>query len=372
MMQRNYVIFLLTAIVSTRLNGYIRELGQNEVRSIAEECMCAEREALGDHSGNLKFGVVPYALSCLDSQSNAYIITVSSVNLDVKGNSYDIRSYISLTNTPFAYDTFTDGNDLYARDSECFLLKRQGEQPTLLFSHVQNRRLGNDEWQIEYKTKRIDFDAQGRPYGVSLPDGGLSLFRSPGFVSIEECGPWILKETNAVVETAPVIPPLTNRVIACSDKAGAVAVYRATRAQTGTNVTGAVSAVFFDVNRDGDCDAYLTDAARSLGGGTNEWSLCTHGTNGWAMATSDFVSDVDVATGEELSIVGGGRPYRSPMTLLAATNDFFAVSKFTWWHSDEYLEIGAPEIEVANTRGLKKLEKLPCEAFAYPESALGD
>ena len=361
-----------TAVIAAVLHSsaVLRVLRPDEIESIAKIEILDGGESLVTSWCDRQGAVLPYALS--SQGSNEYVMTIGWLSFNSDGNDFEVCSYLSPTNCPVLYDDDSEEHEFYARDSECFLLKRHGVQPTFLFSHVQSRRVGNGEWQTQYTTKRIDFDAQGRPYGVSLPDGGLSLFRSPEFVSIEECGPWILKGTNAVVETAPVIPPLTNRVIACSDKAGAIAVYRATRAQTGTNVTGAVSAVFFDVNRDGDCDAYLTDAARSLGGGTNEWSLCTHGTNGWEMATSDFVSDVDVATGEELSIAGGGRPYRSPMTLLAATNDFFAVSKFTWWHSDEYLEIGAPEIEVANTRGLKKLEKLPCEAFAYPESAPGD
>lgn len=253
----------------------------------------------------------------------------------------------------------TNEVDLLYSIKEVFVLSRKNGTRSLFFSR-------NDlpDVMTNIATTCHIFNVDQNELSVqTLNDGGLSLFRSPDFISVEVCDPWILKGTNAVVEQAANIPPLTSRVIACSDKAGAAALYRACRSQTGTNVVGSVSAVFFDVNRDGDCDAYLTDETRATDEGKFEWSLALHGTNGWMMAEADFVSDVELATGEHLALTAGGRPYTSPKTLVAATNDFFAVSKWMWWHSDEYLEIGAPEIEVSNPRELNKLEKLPCEVI---------
>ncbi len=262
-------------------------------------------------------------------------------------------------------DISTNEADLLYAATETFVLNNANGERSYFFS--RNDSIAVQSGLSNALTTSYLFEDSNGDLRLRLEgDGGLSLFRSPDFVSIEVCSPWILKGTNAIVEKAAVIPALTNRVIACSDKPGAVATYRDARALSGTNVTGAVLAVFFDVNRDGDCDAYLTDGARSIGGGTNEWSLVLHGTNGWTLAESDFVSTNEVATGEDLPLFAGGRPYTSPRTLVAATNDFFAVSKLMWWHSSEYLEIGAPEIEVSDPRGLNKLEKLPCETFDSP------
>ena len=356
-------LFLLIYFIAvTVADAGIRIMDEEEVIEIAQGyigCMNLESDYA---ESEIKVVINPYSISFgLDS----FLVLACNEDMASDGVVVAWHKYLSATNLPYAIDNVGEPCSVFRR-SEMFLLKRKEAQPTLFFSHATYRQDSNETWQVSYDTKRVDFDEQGRPYGVRLPDGGLSLFRSPDFVSIDVCDPWILKGTNAIVEKAAVIPALTNRVIACSDKPGAVATYRDARAMSGTNVTGAVLAVFFDVNRDGDCDAYLTDGARSIGGGTNEWSLVLHGTNGWTLAESDFVSTNEVATGEDRPLFAGGRPYTSPRTLVAATNDFFAVSKLMWWHSSEYLEIGAPEIEVSDPRGLNKLEKLPCETFDSP------
>lgn len=356
---------IIALLCSVSVNGGMRALTECEVRAIARTEILAEGESEFFSYQKKRFGVIPYVVYRNASDVRQYIFTVSTTSIHPDGNDYEIETYFSPTNISYTYsaDELCDGNEIYARGSEGFLLKRNGTDPALLFSQTVYRQLSNEIWQVTYNTKLINFNTNGLPYGMNLPDGGLSLFRSPDFISVEVCDPWILKGTNAVVEQAANIPPLTSRVIACSDKAGAAALYRACRSQTGTNVAGSVSAVFFDVNRDGDCDAYLTDETRATDEGKFEWSLALHGTNGWMMAEADFVSDVELATGEHLALTAGGRPYTSPKTLVAATNDFFAVSKWMWWHSDEYLEIGAPEIEVSNPRELNKLEKLPCEVI---------